>query len=159
LYDALLLQDKINLKKMPHYQGDQDWRNLPVSTIMTFDPVVVPADMTVADTLGQIDEKRNRHHAYPVTEGDFLKGMITHHELEEVVRIEPEKAVADLIQGQKLVTLEPESSIREVARVLVMEDVMQAPVVSAKDARKILGIITLHDIARQQNAIDDSIGR
>ena len=92
-------------------------------------------------------------------EENFLKGMITHHELEEMVRVEPAKAVADLIQGQKLVTLAPESSIREVARVLVMEDVMQAPVVSANDAHKVLGIITLHDIARQQNAIDDSIGR
>ena len=50
-------------------------------------------------------------------------------------------------------------SIREVARILVVEDVMQAPVVSAADPRRILGIVTLHDIARQQNQIDDSIGR
>ncbi len=159
LYDALLLQDKITLKKMPQYQGDQDWRNLPVSTIMTFDPVVVDAGSPVEQVLAKIKANANRHHAYPVMLENELQGMVTHHELEDLAVRDGGKNVAELIDGQKLVTLLPESSIRDVAQVLVMEDVLQAPVVSSKDAHKVNGIVTLHDIARQQNAIDDSLGR
>jgi len=160
LYDALLLQDRINLKKLPHYQGDQDWRNLPVSTIMTFDPAVLRSDSLVSSALKLIEQEGTRHHAYPVmgASGE-LTGMITHHELEEALQRGREVPVGEMIAAQELVTLYPETSIREVARILVTRDVMQAPVVSAKDPGKLMGLVTLHDIARQQNAIDDSIGR
>lgn len=159
LYDALLLQDKINLKKMPHYVGDQDWRNLPVSTIMTFDPVYVLADSSPEAMLRQIADGGLKHHAYPVLDaGGRLTGMVTHHELETSVN-GGAATIRDLVGDQTLVTLRPETSIRDVAQTLVMEDVLQAPVVSSKDDRKVMGIVTLHDIARQQNAIDDSIGR
>ncbi|MFO7725173.1 MAG: CBS domain-containing protein [Oceanipulchritudo sp.] len=63
------------------------------------------------------------------------------------------------IRGQRIVTLFPESSVRDGAQTLVMEDVLQAPVVRSKDEQKLMGIVTLHDIARQQNTIGDSIGR
>ena len=160
MYDALLLQDKINLKKMPHYMGDQDWRNLPVSTIMTFDPASLRADALPAKALEWIRSEGLEHHAYPVLDaGGGLTGMFTHHELEEAVRERREVPIAEMIHGRRLVTLLPESSIRDVAQTLVMDDVLQAPVVSSKDRRKLMGIVTLHDIARQQNAIDDSIGR
>jgi CIC family chloride channel protein len=159
LYDSLLLQDKITLKKMPQYQGDQDWRNLPVSTIMTFEPVMVDGQKTVAEALRLIEQGENKHHAYPVMIGEKLAGMITHHELETSRRADPEQLISKLVEGQKLVKLMPENSIRDVAHALVMEDVLQAPVVSSVDSSKVLGIVTLHDIARQQNAIDDSLGR
>ena len=126
---------------------------------MTFDPVVVDAGSPIEQVLANIKANSNRHHAYPVMLENELQGMITHHELEDSAVRDGGKNVAELIDGQKLVTLLPESSIRDVAQVLVMEDVLQAPVVSSKDAHKVMGIVTLHDIARQQNAIDDSLGR
>lgn len=159
LYDALLLQDKINLKKMPQYKGDQDWQNLPVSSIMTFDPVVVDADASIGQALQKIGKEGTHHHAYPVLRERRLCGVITHHEMEQSAAVDADRPVGDVLREHKLVTLIPENSIREVARVLVTEDVLQAPVVSSKDDRKVIGIITLHDIARQQNALDDSLGR
>ncbi len=160
MYDALLLQDKINLKKMPHYKGDQDWRNLPVSTIMTFDPVELVQGKPIQSSLEHLEQTGSKHHAYPVMDAQGkLTGMVTHHELEEKVREEPEAVVAGCMKGRTLVTLQPETSIRDVAQTLVLQDVLQAPVVSSKDPQKLMGIVTLHDIARQQNAIDDSIGR
>jgi CIC family chloride channel protein len=160
MYDALLLQDKINLKKMPHYQGDQDWRNLPVSTIMTFDPIVLSSDELPGKALGQIAAEGWKHHAYPVMDAaGKLRGMITHHELEEIHEHGKEVPIGELIARQRLIRLYPETSIRDVAQTLVTEDVLQAPVVSSKDEHKLMGIVTLHDIARQQNAIDDSLGR
>lgn len=160
MYDALLLQDKITLKKMPHYVGDQDWRNLPVSSIMTFDPVRLASDLLPANALEKIRADGLKHHAYPITDSaGKLAGMITHHELEETHREGREVPIGELISGQTLVRLRPETSIRDVAQILVMEDVLQAPVVSSKDEGTLIGIVTLHDIARQQNAIDDSLGR
>ncbi|MFW6353698.1 MAG: chloride channel protein [Verrucomicrobiota bacterium] len=160
LYDALLLQDKISLKRMPHYRGDQDWRNLPVSTIMTFDVVAVGAEETVGGALERIREEGNKHHGYPILSAGQLSGMTTHHELEEFARTEPDRLVGSLrSKREKLIAVTPEQSIRDVAQTLVVEDVMQVPVVSPKERGKMLGIVTLHDIARQQNAIDATIGR
>jgi len=49
IYDALLLQDGISLKKLPAYRGDRDWRNLPVSTIMTHDCHYVLGELDAAE--------------------------------------------------------------------------------------------------------------
>jgi CIC family chloride channel protein len=160
LYDALLVQDKITLKKLPHYKGDQDWRNLPISTIMTFDPIEVRSDSTVGATLQAIAEHHWKHHAYPVVAADgSLTAMVTHHELEEQAARGPQETVGALVKGRRLVVLHPDTSIRDAAQTLVVEDVLQAPVVSQRDPRRLSGIVTLHDIARQQNAIEDTIGR
>jgi len=160
IYDALLLQDKISLRKMPSYQGDQDWRNLPVSTIMSFDVVTVRADETVGGAKARLESEGRKHHAYPVVDaqGD-LAGMICHHELREREVDAARNPVKSILQERAVVSLKPETSIRDVAQILVLEDVMQAPVVSATNPKKILGLVTLHDVARQQNAIDQKIGR
>lgn len=158
LYDALLLQDKISLKKFASYQGEQDWRNLPISTIMTFDCIAVDGNMTAADNLKALGERKK--HAYPViSQNRELIGVITHHELVEDMRDKPDLLTRDLIAGQKLVSLMPDVSIRQAANTLVLNDYEQAPVVSQEDSKRLLGIVTLHDIARQQNAISDSMER
>lgn len=158
LYDALLLQDKISLRKMPSYSGEQDWRNLPVQSIMTFDVVSLPAHLNPATALTALDG--HRHHAYPVLDHEgLLLRMITHHELEELARSGEKNTLRELPLKRRLVTLQANASIRDAAKTLVIEDVMQAPVVSSTQARKLLGIVTLHDIARQQNAIDEAIER
>ena len=158
VYDALLIQDHVSLKRMPSYQGEQDWRNLPVSTIMTHDPVVLQGTDELESALE--DAATHLHHGYPVVnEADGLIGMFTHHELREAVEAGNSGSVAEFLAQKNLVSVFPDNSIRDVANTLVMEDVMQVPVVSRKDGSKLLGIVTLHDIARQQNAIDDSLAR
>jgi len=158
VYDALLIQDHVSLKRMPSYQGEQDWRNLPIATIMTHDPIVLMASRELGESFEEISS--HRHHAYPVLgEKGQLVGMFTHHELREAIEAGGSGAVGDRLAKKKLVSVFPDNSIRDVANTLVMEDVMQVPVVSRKDTSKLLGIVTLHDIARQQNAIDDSLLR
>ena len=160
IYDALLLQDGISLKKLPAYRGDRDWRNLPVSTIMTHDIRSVLGTLDAAANLVRIKEEGHSHHGYPIVSsenGQVLLGVITHHELEEIAEAGDSQAITDWVKGHPLIAIHPDDSIRDAANTLVLKDVLQAPVVSRKDSRKLLGIVTLHDIARQQNAIEDSI--
>ena len=153
IYDALLLQDRVNLKRMPSYRGERDWRNLPVSTIMTYDIVSLRSDETVKEALkGTI--KQHHHHAYPVTNApNRLVGMITRHEIVDADHLGNNNVLEKLLPNKKLVTVNPDTSIRDAANTMVLGEVEQAPVVSKKEANRLLGIITLHDIARQQNAI------
>jgi chloride channel protein, CIC family len=155
IYDALLLQDKISLKKLPSYRGERDWRNLPVSTIMTHDAVTVAAGETLRDA-GDPRNKRPRHHAYPVVDerGD-LCGMITQTELLNAVRSSPDQSVWEALGSGNIIQVFPDTSIRDAANIMVIGEVEQAPVVSRNNPVKLLGIITLHDIARQQNAINE----
>jgi len=155
IYDALLLQDRISLKRLPSYRGERDWRNLPVSTIMTHEAISLRASKTVSAVLAD-EVVCQRHHAYPVVdESNRLVGVITRHEMEDAAHDQPESQIGSLLPRKKLVTVTPDTSIRDVANRLVLGEVEQAPVVISKDASRLIGIITLHDIARQQNAIQE----
>ena len=162
IYDALLLQDGISLKKLPAYRGEQDWRNLPVSTIMTHDSRTVIGCFNALENLERIKDAGHKHHGYPVISdlnSQTLLGVITHHELEEMVAANDEQPISAWIEGHKIIGIYPDSSIRDAANTLVIKDVLQAPIVSRKDPTKLLGIVTLHDIARQQNAIEETLDR
>lgn len=162
IYDALLLQDGISLKKLPAYRGEQDWRNLPVSTIMTHDARIVVGSCNAHGNLARINESGHEHHGYPVVSefnSQVLLGVITHHELEEMVAANDDQLISQWIEGHKIIEIFPDSSIRDAANTLVIKDVLQAPIVSRKDPTKLLGIVTLHDIARQQNAIEETLER
>lgn len=160
IYNALLVQDGINLRAFPNYQGKQDYGQLPVSTIMSYDVFSAQQDWQCAAAIQEL--KTHKHHAYPVLDAHGkLVGCITHHEMEESVRQKETCTIADLIEAKTkpLVTLNPECNIRDAARILIKQDVMQAPVVSKTDPTRLIGILTLHDIARAQNSVNDTINR
>jgi len=162
IYDALLLQDGISLKKLPAYKGQQDWRNLPVSTIMTHDSRTATGNSNASENLKAIKDLGQVHHGYPVIadlNSQKLIGMIMHHELEELVAAGNERPLREILAEQKIISIHPDDSIRDAANTLVIKDVLQAPIVSRKDPGKLLGIVTLHDIARQQNAIEETMER
>lgn len=162
IYDALLLQDGISLKKLPAYRGEQDWRNLPVSTIMTHDCHTATGVYNALENLESIKDSGHLHHGYPVIadlNSQKLVGMIMHHELEEIVAEGNDAPLSEILKEQKVIAIHPDNSIRDTANTLVIKDVLQAPVVSRKDPSKLLGIVTLHDIARQQNAIEETMER
>ena len=160
LYDALLIQDRISLKRLPAYQGQQDWKNLSISSIMTHDPVCARGDFTAQENLQVIKSNGQEHHGYPVLTDDHkLAGMIMHHELEEYAQQNDDRTTSELVAEQQLIFVQPNDSIRSVAKVLIDTDVLQVPVVSPRDTKKLIGVVTLHDIARQQNAVQDIIHR
>ena len=116
---------------------------------MTYDPVVLPAQETIAASLAIIQHGHYHYHGYPVinSEGE-LQGLVTHHQLEDA---EAGVSLHVLVDEQETVSATPNTSIRDAAMLMVKHDIQQMPVVSPQNKLKLLGLITLNDIARQQN--------
>ena len=152
LYDSLLIQDKINLRQFSCYRGSQDYQNLPVATIMTHEPFTLQGTETCESTLGLLRELNKKHHGYPVLDeaGEFI-GLVMHHELKEN---SPESLVSSITTCSDLTYVTPETPIREAAHQMIKHDYQQMPVLSKLDGKRLLGFLTLNDIARQQNAAD-----
>jgi CIC family chloride channel protein len=150
LYSALLLQDGITLKRMPAYRGPQDYRNLPVSTIMTHEVITLDARRPAGEVLASLRDAGRKHTAYPVVdEHGKLLGILSDDELTTAM---PDLETGGLVVGRNPSTAYPDTPIREVANRMVARDFHQVPVVSKTNRGQLLGIITLHDIARQRFA-------
>jgi CIC family chloride channel protein len=150
LYNALLLQDGITLKRMPSYRGPQDYRNLPVATIMSHDVTSLQGNVTVQDECKRLQEAGQKHTFYPVTDEEGrLLGILSQSELEGAP---PELELASLVKDQEMTVAYPDSSIREMANRMVARDFRMVPVVSQTESGKLLGVLTLNDIARQRFA-------
>ena len=152
IYNALLLQDGITLRRMPAYRGARDYRQLPVQSIMTHEVFCLRSGESPAAELKRITAADKRFHAYPVLgPAGELAGVVT---LYELLASSDEETIADLIRGQDTLTVELASPIRDAANRMISRNLQQVPVVSPLDPKKMLGWLTLNDIARQQNAAE-----
>lgn len=66
----------------------------------------------------------------------------------------PETTIKEVIEAQELMTFTPDISIQDAANRLIAASFQQAPVASAVDSKRLVGVITLNDITRQQNAAE-----
>lgn len=154
LDDASLTQDGVKLKRPFEYESGKDWRNLPISAIATYNVITVTDSMLPSDALKSVEQ--TPHHSYPVvTSSGKLCGIVLHRELEEWSREETAQTIGVSLFGRKLVAMLPMETIHEVANKLVLSEVEQAPIVGGLISMKLVGIVTLHDIARQQNRVGD----
>jgi len=165
IYDSILIQDRVTLRKMPTYQGAKDYRHLPVSTIMHYDLISVSASETPAVALARLRADLSQmRRSYPVVDGDSesrrgFRGMVMQHELEELEGSSDDLTIGEMIADQKVQKITPDTVIRDAAMQMVKEDIRQLPVVSPTDSTRLLGVLTLNDIARQQNAMSGHLGR
>ncbi len=152
IYSSLLLQDGITLRKLPAYRGAQDYRKLPVKSIMTHQVISIPETITAASAIEMIEREAVGFRAYPVIdEREGVTGVITLHELEAANKAQ---TVVDLCAGKALLAVGLDCSIRDAANQMIAKNFQQVPVVSGEGSGKLLGWLTLNDIARQQNAIE-----
>ena len=130
--------------------SSQDYRNLPVSTIMTHEVITLKKDELAQDAIARLKEREVSFQTYPVvTDEGFLVGLLRRDDLHGAIA---DADVGGLVVGQSLVVANPDTSIRDVANRMVARDLRHVPVISAKEEGKLLGIITLNDIARQRFA-------
>ncbi len=154
IYDSFLLQDGINLRKFSAYKGAQDYRSLPVASIMTYEPVTLKGEKPASYYHAKIKEQKYHYHGFPIVDPDgSLIGILTHHEIESA---SPEETLQELVENQDTIFIRPDTSIRDAANLMIAKDIQQLPVVSPSNNTTLIGIITLNDIARQQNTeMDD----
>lgn len=151
LYDSVLLQDRIALKKMASFRGNRDWANLPVSAIMTFSVKGVKASQKVSDAMSEIKNSAHRYRSYPVF--DDTGGFAGFAKSEDIFKPENSDLIcAEIISSPPKTYITADTSITKAANYMIERDVLELAVVDELSPEKLLGILTLHDIARQQNA-------
>ncbi len=85
-----------------------------------------------------------------------MTGLFTFNDLKRALAAgKGERAVAD-IASRKLVHAHPDHTLDTVIIKLGQRGVSQLPVVGRKDVTKLLGIITMHDVAAALAREDDS---
>ena len=133
---------------MPLAKNSRDWESLPISAIMSFNPVCVRASDSAADTLLSLKRRGIAFKSYPVLDGhsDFI-GMVSMDELRK--NADAKKSCGELMaRGREGNFIMAGDSISEAARRFCSSDFYNAAVVDAANPKKVVGIITLHDIAR-----------
>lgn len=149
IYESLLLQDGINLKKFPILRPNSGWQNLPISAIMTNTVHTLEARLPLEHAYLRIKDERFK--IYPVVDsnGKYV-GMVHRKGITVVSQKEPDKLVREIFVAQEFPKVYPDMKIREVANRFVDTEWSALPVVSRLDEGRVVGVVTLHDITRQQ---------
>jgi chloride channel protein, CIC family len=145
IYEAFLFQDGIHLNTAPKTDA---LSRVTAASVMTQDVVTLPDDITVGEALDLVG--RLEFNGYPVLRDGRMVGLITTGDLR---RLEAESQQDDLIVNamtRKIVHAHPDQTLDTVVLKLAQRELSQLPVVSRVDDTRLLGIITLRDIARAQ---------
>jgi CIC family chloride channel protein len=151
LYEALLFQDGIHLGTIPKTDA---LARITAASVMTQDVVTLPDDITVNEALDIVG--RLEFNGFPVCKEGKLVGVITTNGLK---RLEAEGQEGELISSvmtKKVIHAHPDQTLDTVVLKLAQRELSQLPVVSRADDSRLLGIITLRDIARAQARLASS---
>lgn len=149
IYEALLLQDGVNLRKFPILRPSQGWQSMPVSAIMTNTVHTLKADMALSEAWKEIKDEGFK--IYPVVdEKNRYVGLVHRKGVRVVQEKSPDKTVREIFVSDTFPKVYPDMRIREVAKQFVNTEWIALPVVSRLDAGRVVGVVTLHDITRQQ---------
>ena len=145
IYESFLFQDGIHLGQAPKTDA---LARITAASVMTREVVTLPDDITVAEALDLIG--RIEFNGYPVLRDGRMVGLITTGDLK---RMEAENRqdylIAD-VMTKKVVHAHPDQTLDTVILKLAQRELSQLPVVSRVDDTRLLGIITLRDVARAQ---------
>lgn len=149
IYEALLLQDGVNLRRFPLLRPSEHWQELPVNTIVSHDVQTVRLNEPLPEARDDIAAKSFR--LFPVLDdrGRYA-GMVHRKGIERVAETHPERMVADVLVDPPVPIVHPDQPIREVVRLFVSTEQTTLPVISRTDPGRLIGVVTLHDITRQQ---------
>jgi CIC family chloride channel protein len=152
LYDALLMQDGIHL---PHTER-HTLKQVPVSAAMTRDVTTVPGGLTVEEAFKYVQQLPEHHHAYPVVEdGGRLIGLFTFNDLKRAIAGGQSRLSLTALSSPSLVYVYPDHMLDIALLKLGRNSISQLPVVSRRDRSRLLGIITMHDIAEALSKSDE----
>ena len=145
IYESFMFQDGIHLQTAP---SPDALSRITAASVMTQDVVTLPDDISVKEALDIVG--RLEFNGFPVLHDGRLVGLITTNDLR---RFEAEGNEAMMIADgmtRKVVHSHPDQTLDTVVLKLAQRELSQVPVVSRVDDTRLLGIITLRDIARAQ---------
>ena len=119
---------------------------------MTRDVVTLPANFTIREAIEYVTT--NPHYGFPVVDGARkMEGFITRDELRHHQAEGNQNALLGDVAIKDVVTAYPDHPLDAVMLKLGEHEVSLLPVVSRKDQRHLLGIISMRDIVRTQARI------
>lgn len=145
IYEGFMFQDGIHLGSGPKTDA---LSRVTAASVMTQHVVTLPDDLTVAEALSVVG--RLEFNGYPVLKDGRMVGLITTGDLR---RLEAEGKQGGFISDymvRKVVHAHPDQTLDTVVLKLAQRELSQLPVVSRADDTRLLGIITLRDVARAQ---------
>src|SRR5262249_41165471 len=145
IYEAFMFQDGIHLGQAPE---TDILARITAASVMTQDVVTLPDDVTVAEALDVVG--RLEFSGYPVLRDGHMVGLITTNDLRRVAAEGHQDTMVSEAMTQKVVHAHPEQTLDTVVLKLAQRELSQIPVVSRNDDTRLLGIITLRDVARAQ---------
>jgi CIC family chloride channel protein len=151
LYEALLFQDGIHLGQAPKTDA---LARVTAASVMTEDVVTLPYDLTVNEALDIVG--RLEFNGYPVCKDGKMVGLITTNNLKRLEAEGKQNVDISSVMTRKIVHAHPDQTLDTVVLKLAQRELSQLPVVSRADDSRLLGIITLRDIARAQARLASS---
>ena len=142
-YEELLEQDGHQLEHVIPPRDLKSWQQLPVSAIANFSPVIIKdlSPEVLSEVLEAFPDLR-----FPVVVNKEIKGVITREEAKEALEEQREPELAPLI------ICAPSQSIRELQYSLIESATGLVGLVDP-GAKRLIGIVTLHDLLRREVAI------
>ncbi|MGH7995781.1 MAG: chloride channel protein [Opitutaceae bacterium] len=146
MYEEMLEQDGMDPNQVLPPRHFKRWREIPVSALATFKPVVIPslAPAAVREVLAA-----GRYQRYPVVDaGGAIRGVLTRHDAELALSAgqEPPIEGAQWISGKATVGEARRKMLAGAADYLLVGDA---------DENRLEGILTLHDILRGESVLEE----
>ena len=146
MYEETMVQDGLDPNQVLPPRHFKRWREIPVSALASFKPVVI--DSLEPEKLKAV-LARSKHHFYPVVDAE---GLV----LGVLARREAERAAAG---GYAPPLDEPHwisaTATVGAARKRMLGEGMDFFCVGDAEARKVYGIMTLHDLLRGESVLED----
>ncbi|OYT67083.1 MAG: chloride channel protein [Candidatus Wolframiiraptor sp. EX4484-121] len=120
--------------------------SIKVEEVMNRNVVTLSPEMPVPALETLFEEYH--HTGYPVVEDGKLVGIVTISDVQKVPPEKREKLKIRDIASRRLVVTYPDETVHQALDKMYVKDVGRLPVVDRRDPRKILGIISKHDILK-----------
>ena len=115
--------------------------------------------VAVSDAFQHVQTLPRQYHSYPVVDDEGrLMGLLTCNDLKRAMAAGLESNRLKEVASQNLVLAYPDLTLDAALIQLVRAKVSQLPVVNPTDPAKLLGMITMHDIARALARMDTKSG-
>lgn len=145
IYEALLIQDGV---RMPHSEKEM-LKKIRVSSAMTKEVITLDTGLTVLEAFHHVQSLARHHHAYPVVDqARSVTGIVTFNDLKRSMATGQKDLGLHEAARRKLITVHPQDTLETAMLHLGKSGISQLPVVSRRNPGRLVGIITMHDVAR-----------